>query len=201
VDVVIEGKITPEEGMSEIVQMVVDLKTVSNPVLRVSSAGSLEGKIGFGRGGTFIIGGKVTASDETGYPAVRKLLAIKEGTFAILDPGRTQLADVNQTLWLKSQKVLQFLPNLPESPEIFLDGGDLERVNLNVEKAQLDPMDLKAAVHHGKDDVVKSSDSKARKHMDHREETAKWFLIMGGALVLAAVITQYWDNIVALLPH
>jgi hypothetical protein len=117
VDVIIEGKITPEEGIAEVLQTLIDLKTVAYPVLRINCTDSrFQGKIGFAQGG-FLLGAKVEETGELGYPAVRKLLLVRNGNYAILDPEKQIVLDVNQSLWIDLEKILQVLPDLPASPE------------------------------------------------------------------------------------
>ena len=199
-DVVIEGKITPDDGIAEIIQTVVDLKNLPNAVLRITSdEGDLQGRIGFGRGG-YILGGKINATDETGYPAIRKLLTVENGTYAILDPGRTQMGDVNQTLWINAARVAALLPNLPESPQTLLDGGDPDVIKTTVDKAQYDPMDLKLAQHKN-DDVVKDSASASRNFDVGKWRAVKLFFVALLILVATVGVLHYWDSISAALPH
>jgi hypothetical protein len=120
VDVVIEGKITPEEDIADVIQTVIDLKNMPNLVLRVTDEDSdLQGRVAFREGG-FILGARVNNTNECGYDAIRLLLSIKSGNYAILDPGRTPTSDTNQTLWISADKVLNLLPMLPESSETLL---------------------------------------------------------------------------------
>jgi hypothetical protein len=121
VDVVVEGKINQDESMREVVQAVLELKTLANPVLRITDEDSdLQGRIAFAQGG-YIIGGRVNNTEEIGYDAVRRLLSIRNGNYAVLDPGRNQFTDINQTLWLLASRVIDVLPNLPASPDSLLD--------------------------------------------------------------------------------
>jgi hypothetical protein len=123
VDVVVEGKINQDESMREVIQTVLELKTLANPVLRITDEDSdLQGRIAFSQGG-YIIGGRVNNTEELGYDAVRRLLSIKNGNYAVLDPGRNQFSDINQTLWLLGTRVIDMLPNLPVSPEALLDAN------------------------------------------------------------------------------
>ncbi|HEY9756848.1 MAG TPA: hypothetical protein V6C97_16905 [Oculatellaceae cyanobacterium] len=119
-DVIVEGKITPDEPMFEVIETVVELKNFPHLVLRISDQESdLEGRIAFSHGG-YILGGKINNSECYGYPAIHKLLSVKDGNYAVLDPGPQQISDINQTLWIMSERVMQSLPNLPESPvELF----------------------------------------------------------------------------------
>lgn len=120
-DVIIEGKITPEEGVDEVLRTCAEIKSVKNPILRINDNNSeLQGRIAFSQGG-YIIGGLISGSSETGYSAVRKLLMISDGNYAILDPLRRHIADVNQSLWIKIDRLVPMLPNLPEDPEGLVD--------------------------------------------------------------------------------
>lgn len=120
-DVIIEGKITQDEGIDEVLRTCSEIKSVTTPILRINENGSeLQGQIAFSQGG-YIIGGKITQTGEIGYPAVRQLLSINDGNYAILDPLRKHITDVNQSLWLKVEKLIPLLPNLPESPDGLLD--------------------------------------------------------------------------------
>jgi hypothetical protein len=199
VDIVIEGKITADEGMADIVQTVIDLKNLPNAILRLTSAGDeVQGRIAFAQGG-YILGGRVNNTDETGYPAVRKLLAITAGNYAILDPGRTHVSDVNQTLWIKASRVLDYLPTLPPSPEIFLDGADVNAINTTVEKAQFDPMDLKARAtdERGTSGIVGNRKSKTRTFDLGTWRVLKVLFLFALVTLVAVGITQYWDQIMA----
>ncbi|CAM6000042.1 unnamed protein product [Sphagnum balticum] len=119
-DVVIEGKITPDQDIADVIQTVIDLKNMPNLVLRVTDEDSdLQGRVAFREGG-YILGARVNHTNECGYDAIRLLLSIKSGNYAILDPGRTPNSDTNQTLWISADKVLNLLPALPESPETLL---------------------------------------------------------------------------------
>jgi hypothetical protein len=121
VDVIIEGKITREEGVDEVLKTCAEIKSVKTPILRINDGASeLQGQIAFSQGG-YIIGGKINQTGEIGYPAVRRLLMVSEGNYAILDPLRKHITDVNQSLWLKIDKLVPLLPNLPENPDGLLD--------------------------------------------------------------------------------
>ncbi len=120
-DVIIEGKITRDEGVDEVLKTCAEIKSVKTPILRINdSASELQGQIAFSQGG-YIIGAKINQTNEIGYPAVRKLLMISDGNYAILDPLRKHITDVNQSLWLKIDKIVPLLPNLPENPDGLLD--------------------------------------------------------------------------------
>ena len=107
VDVVVEGKITPEEGMDEVLQTMVDMKSLVHGILRVTCGEtSVNGRIGFAHDG-YILGAKVNVTNETGYEALRKLLSITQGNYAVLDAAdQQQHSELNQTLWIKAQKII-----------------------------------------------------------------------------------------------
>jgi hypothetical protein len=123
VDIVIEGKITVDEPMSEVLQTVIDLKSLQNAILRINNSdSSIQGKIAFAQGG-YILGASMTSTGESGYDAVRKLLSVTDGNYAVLDPGRNTIGEINQTLWLNASRVLSMLPNLPQTPEVLCDAN------------------------------------------------------------------------------
>ena len=111
--------------MMDVIETVVELKNFPHLVLRISDKESdLEGRISFSHGG-YILGGKINNSECYGYPAIHKLLSIKNGNYAVLDPGPQQISDINQTLWIMSERVMNSLPNLPDSPvDLFDHTGD-----------------------------------------------------------------------------
>lgn len=194
-DIIIEGKITPEEGMSEVIQTVIDLKNLANPILRISSSDSdLQGRVSFSSG--HILGGRINNSDETGYPAIRKLLSITDGNYAILDPGRQHITDVNQTLWIEANKVVQMLPNLPQTPEVLMDINAEYNAEL---KPRIANMDLKAGkVDDGEKPTVTDVKSKARSFDQSTWFFFKLFLWTIGALIVSAVVLTYSDQIYAM---
>ena len=120
-DVIVEGHINQDETMAEVVTAVVALKSCQTPVLRINAAGSdMQGRLLFSPGG-YIVGAKVNVTGETGWEAVRMLLNIKDGNYAILDPLRKSTSDINQALWIRTDKILPHLPNLPEIADDFVD--------------------------------------------------------------------------------
>ncbi len=136
-DVIIEGKITKEEGIDEVLRTCAEIKSVKTPILRINDNGSeLQGQIAFSQGG-YIIGGKVNQTGEVGYSAIRRLLTIADGNYAILDPLRKHITDVNQSLWIKVDKLVPLLPNLPENPEGLLDKPP-EVVHTSLKSNQVD---------------------------------------------------------------
>jgi hypothetical protein len=203
VDVIIEGKITPEEGIDEVLKTCAEIKSVKTPILRINDNGSeLQGQIAFSQGG-YIIGGKVNQTNEIGYTAVRRLLAIEEGNYAILDPLRKHITDVNQSLWLKVDKIVALLPNLPENPDGLLDKQP--EVQHSMKAGQVDlgsnlPMSLEPKaeeVSTAPPVVATAKKSKARKFNLGMWRIAKagLFIIIGFTAVLYGV--TYFHEILA----
>lgn len=135
-DVIIEGKITKDSKMDEILRTCTEIKSV-NPILRINdNESSLQGRIGLSQGG-YIIGGKVPDTGEIGYEAIRKLLAVVDGNYAILDPGNKHFGDVNQSLWLKVDKILPLLPDLPDKSDGLVDKHPQEELRKSAEHQSL----------------------------------------------------------------
>jgi hypothetical protein len=120
-DIIIEGNLTSDEGMNDLLETIIHLRTIPNALLRIASAEEkIKGRIGFGAGG-YILGGCLDDSDEVGYSAIKKLLSIKSGNYAVLDTGREPSGEVNQGLWIKGEKILEIWPKLPDAPDSLLD--------------------------------------------------------------------------------
>ena len=115
--------------MYDLLETIIHLKTVPHALLRISATdNSLKGRVGFGPGG-YILGGYLDDTNEIGYSAIKKLLTIKSGNYAVLDTGLEHSSEVNQTLWIKGEKILEVWPNLPDSPDKLLDvNGDLSNI-------------------------------------------------------------------------
>ncbi|MBC7997722.1 MAG: hypothetical protein IAF58_07255 [Leptolyngbya sp.] len=190
-DVIVEGKITPEEGIDEVIQTVIDLKAVQHAILRVTCSDSeLQGRVAFSQGG-YILGGQVTESGETGYAAVKRLLEVRKGNYAILDPGRTYVPEVNQSLWIKGEKVIDRLPNLPETVDDLLDANPealaqkmentpIGRIDVKTDRSE----DAKNAPHTTVEDVK----SKARQLDLSGYRSIKQIVIYGVAAIIGSWI-------------
>lgn len=193
-DIIIEGKITADEGMSDVIQTVLDLKNPPNPILRISSSATdLNGRVAFSQGG-YIVGGRVNNTDEAGYDAIRKLLGVTEGNYAILDPGRAPVQDCNQTLFIKAERLLERLPDLPLTADQLLDVTP-EQLAASTVKPVVPAIDLKVSAADGSKASVGSVSSKTRTF-----DQKTWFFVQLvlwtlGALVVCALILQYGDQI------
>jgi hypothetical protein len=203
VDVVVEGKITDQEGVEEVLQSIADMNP-SSGILRITCEDTgLQGRIGLAHGG-YIVGAKVNVTNETGYEAVCKLLTVKHGNYAILDPGRQQSPELNQTLWMKVEKVIPKLRNLPATPQIFMEADpSVLRANIEKPSGQIDlyvPVERDTRLDSTKG-TVGALKSKTRQH-----DQASWRFYMTSlltvcALIAIAVFIHEYGNVLMKLLH
>ncbi len=198
-DIVIEGKIDADEGMTEVIQTVLQLKSIQHAILRIASTDNVvTGRVAFSTNG-YVLGGRLDESGETGYAAIRKLFSVSSGNFAVLDPGRTHVPEVNQTLWINADKVLSRLPNLPENPEELID-GDLSALpgqeKLKTGHINLKTKEWKEDIGPGKIEIS----SKARKFDPHSWQLTKVLLFFAILAALTAVGLKYGEQLVPYIP-
>ncbi|MBX9939686.1 MAG: hypothetical protein K2Y32_10550 [Candidatus Obscuribacterales bacterium] len=177
-DVIIEGQIgkgDQDEKMSDLISTMVELKNCATPVLRINEQNSdLSGRILFSQGG-FILGAKLGMTGESGYEAVRKLLAIEVGNYAILDPARKPTTELNQALWLSADRVQTALPNLPQSPDSLIDKPDSDGNRGAYPRSKTGQIDLAgqiAAMTSPKSDSEIEALMKGRSGPEQRQTTA-----------------------------
>ncbi|PWT98812.1 MAG: hypothetical protein C5B53_06230 [Candidatus Melainabacteria bacterium] len=198
-DVIVEGKITAEEGVDEVLQTIIDLKTVANPVLRINCLDArFQGKIGFAQGG-FILGAKIDETGELGYPAVRRLLMVRNGNYAILDPEKQVVQDINQTLWLDAEKVIQVLPDMPQLPDGLVGAHPSAATTTLVYDRYEEPSPVVRRP--AERASVGGVNSKARQ-FNPSDWRRRYAMLIGLALILiilAAAYMYYGDQILALL--
>lgn len=216
-DVILEGQINQDEPMVDIISSVVAIKSCNTPILRVNDANSeLQGRLLFSQGG-YIVGAKINVTGETGYSAVRKLLLVTEGNYAILDPARKATNDLNQALWLATSKLIPMLPNLPEAPEQVLDQAP-ERITESAARpktGQIDLAPIMAAVAAPKDEVkldpaiprsiieehrqTVAAKAPSRKFNESRWRTMRFIIQVGGSLAVAALIMFQSDTVFSMV--
>ncbi len=140
-DVIIEGSINQEESMADVINSVVEIKSCQTPILRINDNHSeLQGRILFSAGG-FILGAKIGVTGESGYAAVRKLMLVSDGNYAILDPVRKSTTELNQSLWLATAKLVPMLPDLPAAPASIVDAHP-ERITESAARPKTGQLDL-----------------------------------------------------------
>ncbi len=128
-DVIVEGKINKDESMTDILRTCSEIPSIKTPILRINDSKSdVQGRIAFSQGG-YILGAKVTPSGEQGWAAIRRLVEIQDGNYAVLDPMRKRVTELNQSLWIKTDKLLALMPNLPDDPSSLIDPQESESVS------------------------------------------------------------------------
>jgi len=129
VEVIIEGQLSGKHSIREVLRDITRQAAVERGILRIACPGkNLNGRLALARG-RYIVGACVSDSNESGYAAVKRLLMVQEGNFAFLDAGGEHPADVNQSLYVSIERLLDLLPNLPDSPvELFDEKSLLDEV-------------------------------------------------------------------------
>lgn len=108
--------------MKEVLQAVHDRTGIQSGILRVSSLQSnLGGKIAVARA-RLLVDASIAETNESGYPAMLKLLSIKEGSFAYLDAGA---AEYKGSLNVAIESLLSVWPRFPDSPSDVFDERSL----------------------------------------------------------------------------
>ncbi len=212
-DVITEGTINPDEPVADVINAVVAIKSCQTPILRINDNQSdLQGRILFSAGG-FIVGARINVSGESGYNAVRKLLMVKDGNYAILDPMRKSTNELNQALWLSTTKIVSMLPNLPEAPQSILDSHP-ERITESAARpktGQLDLAPIMAAVGAPKDQPMVDpsiptnieeesrqtvgNKQASRKYNEGRWRTIKTLIQLAFTLLVVAAIMLNSDSV------
>lgn len=192
-DIVIEGIITKEEGMNEVIDTLIHLKSVPSALLRIScKEEGLQGRIGFGPGG-YILGGCIEETGEVGYSAVKKLLSVKSGNYAVLDMTHEHVPEVNQTLWIKGEKILEIWPNLPDLPDSLL-GASLSSIPA-----------LQSTTHsrlEAKEEGISRIRQKYTRSKAHEAQITQWHLALRLSwllmtLILVLVVVKYGHILLA----
>jgi hypothetical protein len=111
-------------------------------VLRIASATTgTSGRLTISES-QFIVGAALSDGSEQGYEAVRRLLSLADGNFALLDLGSQAPPDFDQALCLSIARILQRFPNLPAGPaELFDEKQLLDRV-FGADTMSLQPAEL-----------------------------------------------------------
>ncbi len=106
---VLEGQISDDQDLREVLEIVLNVKDVQNGVLRIT-CNEFNGRIGIFCG-RYITGAKVSSTDETGEEALKKLLTVQKGNFAFLDAKGQDISDLKQSLSIEIDRLLELLPN------------------------------------------------------------------------------------------
>ncbi len=122
------GKIWQNRRTREVLWTLLKLQKVENGVLVITSQkNKMEGEIGVFHG-IFLTGAKIIGTSENGYPAIKRLLEVEEGTFNYYDYGTNSLADLDQGLKLRITQIINLMPNLPVNIEAAMGKNTLNRI-------------------------------------------------------------------------
>lgn len=146
VNVVFEGNLSADKNLVQVLQEMLSSARTDTAVLRIACPSrNLSGRLAVARG-RFIVGAQVDG-DESGYAAVRKLLAVDDGNFAFLDTQGQFPFDVDPTLHIPVDRILELMPALPENPaELFDEKALLDEVFTAPAQADSGPMPGSAEV-------------------------------------------------------
>ncbi len=127
-DVIFEGALSKSWGMKDVLKAVADVPNVPFGALRISCPSkNIQGKV-------LIADAKhvVAAScsdDIDAYEALRTLLEVKDGNFALLDLSTEDLAEFDQSLFICIDRLIESMPALPHSSsELFDENTLLDKV-------------------------------------------------------------------------
>jgi len=110
-DVLFEGNIKEETDMSRVMQSIMQQTADKPSILRITSSPlAVNGKIAVMKGG-YIIGARESNGD-TRYNALRKLLAVKNGSYAVLNADPDEFTKMDQQVLVKVERLLPHLPSI-----------------------------------------------------------------------------------------
>ena len=124
-DVLFEGRLNPDLHLKTVLQRVLENKPPGNLLIRISSPNPASTGRLLVRDGRFITAALLDENDESGYPALRQLLAVGTGNFAGLRPEPGEKIDLVPNLNFELHKVIPLMPALPESPVGLFDEKSL----------------------------------------------------------------------------
>ncbi|MBX9951341.1 MAG: hypothetical protein K2Y39_19385 [Candidatus Obscuribacterales bacterium] len=120
-DLIFEGRLSDQIAMKDVL---VRIKTVPVPglkILRINrQRDGLNGKIAID-GGRYVTAASVVDSVETGYTALRLLLSVDEGNFALLNAKHGDSIELQPNLHIEIDQLIQTMPHLPDNPSRLFD--------------------------------------------------------------------------------
>jgi hypothetical protein len=123
--VLFEGRIHSGLTIKEIFKRIVLLQSAGQALLRVSSPDNESQGLIYLHDCTYVTGASIKGSSEVGYDALRKLVRVQEGSFALIavQPGDSYQSDLSLNIELR--KLAEGLDHLPESPSELFDQNSL----------------------------------------------------------------------------
>lgn len=113
-EVVFQGRLTSEQDLRDVLNDLLALTTGDLGILRISSStNKLSGRLVIQRRQS-VIGAQIPDTGEFGYPALRKLLSVRQGAFAYVDLEGQALKPEDENVKVEVRTLLELLPNLPD---------------------------------------------------------------------------------------
>jgi len=107
--------------MKDVLLRIKGLPTPGLKILRINrQRDGLNGKIAID-GGKYVTAASIVDSLETGYPALRLLLSISDGNFALLNALPNDSIELQPNLHIGIDQLLHYMPHLPDSPAKLFD--------------------------------------------------------------------------------
>ncbi len=120
-DLIFEGRLSDQINMKDVLLRIKSLQTPGLKILRINrQRDGLQGKIAVD-GGKYVTAASVIDSVETGYPALRLLLTVSDGNFALLNAMPNDSIELQPNLHIGIDQLLQAMPHLPDSPAKLFD--------------------------------------------------------------------------------
>jgi hypothetical protein len=121
VDLIFEGRLSDQVAMKDVLLRVKNVPVPGLKILRINrQRDGLHGKIAFD-GGKYVTAASVIDSVETGYTALRLLLSIDEGNFALLNAKHGDSIELQPNLHIEIDQLIQTMPYLPDNPSKLFD--------------------------------------------------------------------------------
>ncbi len=120
-DLIFEGRLSDQIAMKDVLMRVKSEPTPGMKILRINrQRDGLCGKIAID-GGKYVTAASVVDSVETGYMALRLLLSVSDGNFALLNAKPGDSIELQPNLHIEIDMLLKTMPNLPDNPTKLFD--------------------------------------------------------------------------------
>jgi hypothetical protein len=113
-EVVFQGRLTSDQDIRDVLNDLLALTTGDLGILRISSSNNkVSGRLVIQRRQQ-VIGAQIPDTGEFGYPALRKLLSVRQGAFAYVDLEGQPLKPEDENVKVDVRTLIELLPNLPD---------------------------------------------------------------------------------------
>ena len=128
VDVIFEGRLSNTVGLKQVLKRIADNRIPGTLLLRVTVSEESSGRMVISEG-RYITAAALAPTNEVGYQALRKLVQVNAGSFALLAVGKHDNMDIQANLYIELDKVIPLLPNLPpDESGLFEEKALLDKV-------------------------------------------------------------------------